>query len=133
MSDALVNAMLRVATIADDDFTFTPTITPVVDMTNVTAASGRAGQMFGSISSGLRGSLRVTSDNAQTAAVAASYASGSNNIVSEIQSLSGKLESLGTAVGNMQIVLDTGVLVGATTNKIDRSLGTLQMRKGRGN
>lgn len=33
----------------------------------------------------------------------------------------------------MKLVLDTGVLVGETTAMIDDRLGTLAMRRGRGN
>ena len=51
LSDALVQAiqqtMAQVGMFADEDFSFSPMITPVVDMSNVTAASGSIGNAFG--------------------------------------------------------------------------------------
>jgi hypothetical protein len=44
-----------------------------------------------------------------------------------------KIEQLGEAVTNMKLVLDTGALVGGTSARMDDALGTLAMRKGRGN
>ena len=42
------------------------------------------------------------------------------------------MEALGEAITNMQIILDTGVLVGETSAAMDDQLGVLAMRKGRG-
>lgn len=51
LSDALIDAIMQsmamVSTVADDNFEFTPTITPVVDMSNVNSAAGFMGGMFG--------------------------------------------------------------------------------------
>ena len=51
LSDALISAIQRsmamVSVMADDDFTISPTITPVVDMSNINAASGMLGNAFG--------------------------------------------------------------------------------------
>lgn len=44
-----------------------------------------------------------------------------------------KIKDLGEALSNMKLVLDTGALVGGTSAKIDNELGTLAMRRGRGN
>lgn len=52
--------MQKVATIADEDFTITPTISPVVDMTNIEAASSRMNGTFGqgiTISAQMTGSI----------------------------------------------------------------------------
>lgn len=130
---AMQMAMLRVATVADENFEFSPTITPVVDMSNVAYAAGNANQMFGSISSGLRGSMRITTENAANTAAMVRYGTGSTGIVDEIQNLSSKLDMLGEAVANMQIVLDTGELVGATSHKMDNAFGEMQVHRGRGN
>ena len=50
LSDALINAIMQsmamVSTVADDSFEFSPTITPVVDMSNISAASGQLGSAF---------------------------------------------------------------------------------------
>ena len=57
----------------------------------------------------------------------------SREIVSELQKLSKQFEDLSTAVENMQIVLDTGTLVGQTSAKMDAQLGTAAARRERAN
>ena len=56
-----------------------------------------------------------------------------NGVVNEIQALSSRIDMLGEAITNMQVVLDTGVLVGATSAKMDSQFGIMSMRRGRGN
>ena len=129
---AMQMAMARVATVADERFEFSPVITPVVDMTNIDTAVGNAGSMFGTVSSTMRGSIQVAADNAQLLASVANNSS-SSSILDEMRSLSDHLDELGDAVASMQIVLDTGVLVGATSHQMDNAFGTMQARRGRGN
>ena len=130
---AMQQAMARVAMIADEDFDISPRITPVVDMSNLTSAASNAGSLFDTIGTRMRGSMRVSMDTAQNTASAMKYGSGTDTIVDEIQRLSTRLEQLGDAVTGMQIVLDTGTLVGATSRKMDNAFGVMQARKGRGN
>ncbi len=131
MADALRNAMMQVATVADDDFEFTPTITPVVDLSNVGYAAGSIGSMFGNAS--LSASLSRASAAQASRYSNGSYGSGNNAVISEMQGLGARVDALGAAITNMQIVLDSGVLVGATSAKMDARLGLLAARKGRGN
>ncbi len=130
---AMQQAMMNVATIADDSFEYNPMITPVVDMSNVTDAAGSAGGMFGTVGMALRASSRVSMDTAQNTAAAVTYGGGADSIVSELQRMGSRLDNLGEAITNMKIVLDSGELVGATSRQMDDAFGTLQMRKGRGN
>ena len=51
----------------------------------------------------------------------------------ELKVMSKQFEELSVAVKNMQIVLDTGVVAGSITEKVDANLGTLTTRRGRGN
>ncbi len=62
-------------------------------------------------------------------------AGGQSNkdVVAEIHSMREQFDGLNKAVANMKIVLDTGLLVGATSGQMDNELGTLAMRRGRGN
>ena len=130
---AMQQAMMNVATIADDSFEYNPMITPVVDMSNVTAAAGSAGGMFGGVGMALRASSRVSMDTAQNTAAAVTYGGGAESIVSELQRMGSRLDNLGEAITNMKVVLDSGELVGATSRQMDDAFGVLQMRKGRGN
>ncbi len=115
-----------------------PTIRPVLDLSNVQAGASMIGGMLNSdqiMNSGLfqginfnRGINSLNFDGAR-------IAGGLNNkdVVSELQSLAERFADLSEAVTNMQIVLDSGELVGATSGKMDNALGLNAMRKGRGN
>ena len=126
MVEALKRAMTQVATITDDDFGFSPVITPVVDMSNVNSAAGSMNGLFGGIN-------RVAAVQTERYSSYAPASARDNSIVNELQSLSSRMDALGETITNMQIVLDTGVLVGATSAKMDARLGVLAARKGRGN
>jgi len=126
MVDALKKAMTQVATMTDADFSFSPVITPVVDMSNVNSAAGSMNGLFG-------GFNRIGAVQAERYSGYIPTASRSSAVTNEIQSLSSRMDALGEAITNMQIVLDTGVLVGATSAKMDARLGVLAARKGRGN
>ena len=130
---AMQMAMANVAAVADDSFEFNPTITPVVDLSNVSAAAGTAGSIFGGATAAMRASVRIAADNANSTMAALQYNDGSNNIVNELEFLSDKVDKLGDAITNMKIVLDTGLLVGATSGKMNTALGVAQMRSERGN
>lgn len=126
MVDALKKAMTQVATMTDEDFSFSPVITPVVDMSNISSAAGSMNGLFGSMRT-------VASVQAERYSGYIPTSSRDSGVVNEIQSLSSRMDALGEAITNMQIVLDTGVLVGATSAKMDARLGVLAARKGRGN
>lgn len=130
---AMQEAMLHVATVADDSFEFSPRITPVVDLSDVNSAAGSARSIFGGVSAAMRGSVRIAADNAGNSLSALQYVNNNEDVVSEIQLLNDKMGHLAEAVSNMKIVLDTGLLVGATSNKMDAAFGIMQMRKERGN
>ena len=57
MLSALQSAMAQVAVMASDEFDISPVITPVVDMSNITAASGMIGGVFGGTRIGLSGEI----------------------------------------------------------------------------
>lgn len=59
--------------------------------------------------------------------------SGSAGMMALADKMDAMLEVLRGGMGGQQIVLDTGVLVGATVSMMDGQLGTRAARKGRGN
>ena len=56
-----------------------------------------------------------------------------SNVVGSINNLRADMGKFTTAVENMQIVMDNGVLVGAITPGVDKALGSRSIRKGRSN
>ena len=128
---AISPALAALNALSDSEFSITPTITPVVDLSNVSSASGIMDSMLGHNSVGSFSKITAGQANKYSSYIPSS--STNTNVTNEIQGLSSRLDALGEAITNMQIVLDTGVLVGATSAKMDSRLGVLAVRKGRGN
>ncbi|MDY6073110.1 MAG: tape measure protein [Eubacteriales bacterium] len=122
-----------------DDIDPNPTIRPVMDLNNIRAGVGMINGMFDNNEQTVGTLFGVDSFNAGVNGLKfdndGRISSGMSNkdIVDKLQDLNDKFNNLSESVGNMKLVLDTGVLVGETTAMIDDRLGTLAMRRGRGN
>ena len=135
--DALQNGIAKISKIADSNMDYAPTITPVLDLTNVTSGIASMNTMF---------------DDSHAVAAQASfdmYQNYSNpDYISQFAKMSSDNEAkmakiidkqtdvlldIRTRLAHQQIVLDSGELVGATINKIDEALGERMIRAGRGN
>lgn len=115
-----------------------PTIRPVLDLSDVQNGIGTMNGMFSSQrsfgmsmfggGSFVRGANALNFDGAKIVG-----GMSNKDVVTEIRNLNSRFNELTDAVSNMQLVLDTGVLVGQTSAKMDRQLGIQASRKGRGN
>lgn len=128
---AISPALAAMNALADSDFSITPTITPVVDLSNVNSAASSVNNVFGKANLGTFN--RATAVQAERYSTYAPNTSRDTGVINELQSLSARMDTLGEKITNMQIVLDTGVLVGATSAKMDHQLGVMAGRKARGN
>lgn len=115
-----------------------PTIRPVMDLTNIQNGVSAINGMFNpnnmqaiGLFRGMNTSRGINQLNLDGGRITGSITD--KNIVSQLEGLQTKIEELGEAVTNMKLVLDTGALVGGTSVKMDNELGTLAMRRGRGN
>ena len=115
-----------------------PTISPVMDLTNIQNGVGAINGMFNSnrmvgqgLFNGMNFNRGVNSLNFDGARILGGHTN--KDVVSELQSLANRFDELNEAVANMKVVLDSGELVGATSRKMDNQLGELAMRRGRGN
>ena len=115
-----------------------PTISPVMDLTNIQNGVGAINGMFNSnrmvgqgLFRGMNFNKGVNSLNFDGARILGGHTN--KDVVSELQSLADRFDGLNEAVSNMKVVLDSGELVGATSGKMDAELGSRAMRKGRGN
>ena len=144
-----------------DDIDVNPVISPVVDLTNARASAAMIGGLFGNQTFGVNSQAMAMSAQASTfngrpvtiqngtintseamanvndklnalnAALTTSNNQGPH--VDPMESLSEKFGDLANAVTNLKIVLDSGVLVGEISGMMDSDLGTLAMRRERGN
>ena len=126
--NGIMSTLSAIGSVLSGDLNVEPVIAPVVDMSNANAGiqavnslfdgtpNKRLGQITADINARL-GSLRVKDINRSTS---------NAEIVSAITNLE-------DAMYNMQLVMDTGALVGSVGNRLDRQLGMKTLYKGRGN
>lgn len=116
-------AISKIVDVANKDIDMQPTIRPVIDLSNVTKGADEIKGLF---------SAQRTIDLAGKANVGmmSSYANNQNglivdndNVVKAIEGLRGDMSIMTDAMGKMQIVMDSGTIVGELTPKIDKSLG----------
>ena len=131
--DGLSDAMQTITDYLNGDLEAKPMIRPVLDLSDVSrgvnlldntfsnqrmlALAGQASYGF-SVTTGDR-DMTVHIDN--------------DGVIRELRSLRGEMAEMTERMSRMQVVLDTGVLVGETIGKIDSALGQRQTYRGRGN
>lgn len=108
---------------------YTPNIKPVMDLNDIRAGIYRADRMFmgssvGTIS-GLNG-MNIDGD-------AINYNMSNRDVLAEMKNLEEQISGLNEAIGNMQIILDSGLLVGGISQQMDKQFGVMDMRNRRGN
>ena len=128
LGDALVDAMQRAMNYAHNvDYGITPTITPVMDMSGVHGSASNISALLGSFD--INGVLsRMDVDGATI-----NNSIQSRDIINEIRLLNEQIAIMDEDIQNMQIILDTGVLVGSTSAMMDNQFGVMASRRGRGN
>ena len=133
-AQSMLNNMNRLT----DSIDVEPTIRPVLDLSDITNGVNTLDGLFSGNrtlnSTFFSGLSSVRSARAMIQEQSASMSrSESKEIVAELQKLLKQFEDLSEAVENMQIVLDTGTLVGQTSAKMDAQLGTAAARRERAN
>lgn len=110
-----------------------PTITPVLDLSNIQNGAGAINGMFGSTSFSLASANEAALENQRLAALNKIEAATTNaDVVAALGLLRGDVNSLNDAFSNTQVVLDSGALVGATARKMDNALGKINTYRRRG-
>ena len=113
----------------DGTLEYDPTIRPLLDTTQLETDINRANGLFGSTSYGLAGvNARIN-----RASFDSDIKMGSPDVVQAINELRGDFNEMSTKLDNMQVVMDTGALVGSMAGPMDGALGRRQIYKGRGN
>lgn len=135
--EGLTDALSKLSSEIQNEDDFNPVITPVLDLSNVEANANRLG-----------GILDLNTPLQLAANAGMSFTGGLNNLLSNIQasipdntnddvvsSLNGLREDLNilsTRVANLQVVMDSGELVGVLTDPIDQQLGFNSVLNARG-
>ena len=132
----LNNAIGKISAMLDGSIDTTPTIRPVVDLSSAASGAAALNSLFamnpsmssfgGSIALQNVGELRL--DDGRM-----SRGTDNQNVVDAITRLESRFNHLSEAVSHMQIVLDSGTLVGETRAQMDQQLGFTAAMRERGN
>ena len=115
-----------------------PTIRPVIDLSGVEDGTRLISGMFaanqiigGGLFSGRTFAVGAGALNFEGSRIVGTQDNA--DVVNELQELRNHVDALNETIYNMQIVLDSGALVGGTSSKMDAELGNRAMMKARAN
>lgn len=128
----LTSVYQYVGSVIENAMDVDPRITPVMDLSNIQNGVGSINSMLGGSTYGLGGLAYARSMYPGTYMNPAAMGAGNNNdMFAVVQGIRGDLNTLGQAMTNMQMVMDSGALVGSISGGIDKELGTVQKLKER--
>lgn len=107
---------------------YNPTISPTLDLSNVTNGLGMLDGMFNSKRSIALAGEAAYMQEANRNMTLSIQNDKSKNLNDGMSSLGGKIDRLGEAILNRQIVLDSGQVVGGLVDPMDRALGVRVIR-----
>ena len=127
----LADAINSIAETVDSDYQISPVITPVVDMRGVySARNDIQGMMSDNFALRTISTIGngINRDDVNQAVIQNQNA----GVISELRNMRGDLGSLGNRLARLQVVMDSGALVGAISGPMDSALGveTLKHRRG---
>lgn len=129
--DEAAYTMSNMAYVASDQYDFSPKITPVIDLNGAYNGMDRLESILADNPVSM--SIRTNPSQRRMPQNATNYTLTNQNkdVVMEIQRLNDMMGRLGQKITDMQLVLDTGVLVGQLAPGLNSELGVLAMREGR--
>lgn len=129
--DGLNRTIADISRIIESDIDAQPTIRPVLDLSNVSRGASTLNGLFSSQRAiNLAGAtIRESGGNGN---VYNTIRVNNDDVVSAIDDLRDDMGAMADAISQLQIVMDTGVVVGALTEPMNNSLGQQAIRQGRG-
>lgn len=121
------NPLNYISKILSGELSVDPSIQPVLDTSRISRGSAAVGAMLNGQA------VTIGGLSGQIAADIGELDSRNLDIVMELRALREDMAVMGEEISNMQVVMDTGALVGATAGPMDKALGQRSVRFGRGN
>ena len=132
--DTMRNIVGNISDAINGDMDLNPTITPVLDLSNIQNGTNAINGMFANTRSFALASANGAQFEANRLAQINRIEATSTNadVVAALGLLRGDVNNLNDSFLNTQVVLDSGALVGATARQMDNALGRINVYKGRG-
>lgn len=133
---ALGNSLRDTDRLIANNLTLDPTITPLMDLSQIQNGADRINSLLGNGSfrvNGTLGSLSMANENimASIAANLSGKDKSSERVVGAINSLKSDIKDLGDYVSKLEIRMDSGALVGSIASPMDKQLGIRAARNRR--
>ncbi len=122
----LNDAIERMSSIVGNDMDIQPVISPVVDLSNVSRSADAIRGLLSNQSAIELAGMVGESMNASRNRIQNEESLSNDGIINAINSLREDVSNLSKKVGNMKMVMDSGELVGALSNKMDAAIGNRQ-------
>jgi phage-related protein len=132
--DGLGGLSSKIADIVNADTDFNPTITPVVDLSNVSASSAAIDSMLNTDRTlALAGNANMQMNSKISADVSNKKLNVDNSdVINELKSLRNDMNAMTETLTQMSIIMDTGALVGSLSRPMDNALGRRATLRRRG-
>ncbi len=126
LGNSIIDALSRTT---DEDFDISPTITPVLDLSNIESGAGNIDSLLGSKSVTLDNVSKITGGtlNGSTLNVNNDYSS----IIDKMNSLDQSISALGDKFNNLKVYMNGRTLVGEIAGDMDKALGNRTVRNNR--
>ena len=127
----LSKAVEKINSYVDDNIDSSPTIKPVLDLSELRKKAE-------DIDSMLSASQSITLADSSSAAFNSSHSVkrdikvDNTDVVKEINALKGEVASLNGVISNLRVVMDTGALVGSIASPMNAALGRMAIYERRG-
>ena len=116
-----------ISKITSGELVYDPSIRPIVDTSNVGNTARSINSMFNDQT------IQLSGYSGQLAADIGELDRSNAEVVAELRQLREDMSYMTEEIANMQMVMDTGALVGQISAPLDRSFGRKSTFKGRGN
>ena len=131
-TDGLSNAISTVSDLVNGEFDMQPSIRPVLDFTDVTRGAGELNNLFGYTRTLALAGQTSLAFNSTLDKDGMTVTVDNDGVVQELRSLRSEMAEMTARLERMQVVLDTGTLVGEMADPLDAALGQKQAFRGRG-
>lgn len=127
--DTVLKGLSDIGSLPLNDMDITPTIRPVLDTSDISRQAGAIDGLLG----GSR-SIRLNTRDLEASAQIIGEGTGTdlNALTQYVSGLNDKFDDLKQTIAGMQLVLNTGALVGGISSEMDRALGDRARRTRRG-